>query len=146
MVVVFLMILVLFLVFLAPFDRCIIERYILRVGAEPVGAVSVRGGTRSGKLMLDDGFSETTIPGGPFTRKLCNMLDLEVVVSRDLSSSHVGFRLMELAIGRWNEQAQEFEVVTEWCETWEDLEEEARQALKSLRGIADPKYRGASNV
>jgi hypothetical protein len=26
------------------------------------------------------------------------------------------------------------------------LEEEARQAMKSLRGIANPKYRGASNV
>jgi hypothetical protein len=53
---------------------------------------------------------------------------------------------VELAIGRWNEEAQEFEVVTKWCETWEDLEEEARQAMKSLRGIANPKYRGASNV
>jgi hypothetical protein len=146
MVVVFLMILVLFVVFLLPFDRRIIERYILRVGAEPVGPTPLRGGTRSGKLMMDDGFSETSMTGGPYTRQLCNMLDLEVVVLRDLSSSHVGFRLVELAIGRWNEEAQEFEVVTEWCKTWEDLEEEARQAMKSFRGIPNPKYRGASNV
>jgi hypothetical protein len=144
--VAFLMILVLFVVFLAPFDRRIIERYIQRVGAEPVGPASLRGRTRSRKLMMDDGCSETTMPGGPYTRRLCNMLDLEVVVLRDLSSSHVGSCLVELAIGRWNEEAQEFEVVTEWCETWEDLEEEARQAMKSFRGIANPKYPGASNV
>jgi hypothetical protein len=137
MVGVFLMMLVLFVVFLAPFDRRIIERYIQRAGAEPV-----RSGTRPGKLMMDGGFSETSMTGGPYTRQLCNMLDLEVVVLRDLSSSHIGFRLVELAIGRWNEEAQEFEVVTEWCETWEDLEEQARQAMKSFRGIADPKYRG----
>jgi hypothetical protein len=97
-------------------------------------------------MMMDDGFSETTMTGGPYTRQLCNMLDLEIVVSRDLRSSHVGSCLFELAIGRWNEEAQEFEVVTEWCETKEDLEEEARQAMKSFRGIANPKCRGASNV
>jgi hypothetical protein len=141
-----LMILVLFVVFLAPFDRRIIERYILRVGVERVGPASLSGGNRSGKLMMDDRFSETTMPGGPYTRQLCRMLDLEVVVLRDLSSSHVGSCLGELAIGRWNEEVQECEVVTEWCETWEDLEEEARQAMKSFREIANPKYPGASNV
>jgi hypothetical protein len=141
--VAFLMILALFVVFLAPFDRRIIERYIQRADAEPVGPASLRGRTRSGKLMTDDGFGETAMPGGPYTRQLCNMLDLEVVVLRGLSSSHVGCsRLVELAIGRWNGEAQEFEVVTDWCGTWEDLEEEARQAMKSFRGIADPKYPG----
>ena len=140
------MMLVLFVVFLAPFDRRIIERYIQRAGAEPVGPAPLRGRTRSGHPMMDGGFSEMTMAGGPYTRQLCNMLDLEVVGLRDLDSSHVGLDLVELAIGRWNEEAQEFEVVTEWCETWEDLEEEARQAMKSFRGIANLKYRGASNM
>jgi hypothetical protein len=141
----FLMILVLFVVFLLPFDRRIIERYIMRIGAAPVAPASSRGGTRSGKLMMDYGFSETTMTGGPYTRQLCNMLDLEVV-SFAGRKFFLGSWLVELAIGRWNEEAREFEVVTEWCETWEDLEEEARQAMKSFRGIANPKCPGASNV
>jgi hypothetical protein len=84
--------------------------------------------------------------GGPYTRQLCNMLDLEVVVLRDVRSSHLGLRLGELAIGRWNEKAHEFEIVTEWCETWQELEGEARHAMKSFHGIAKPKNPRASNV
>jgi hypothetical protein len=137
----FLLILLLFVVFLAPFDRRIIERYIMRIGAE----ASLKDGTRSGRLRRDDGFSETTMPGGPYTRQLCKMLDLEVV-SFARRRFFVGSGLGKLAIGRWNEEAWEFEVVTEWCETWEDLEEEARQAMKSFREMANPKYRGASSV
>ncbi|MGH9715228.1 MAG: hypothetical protein ACRD4R_00635 [Candidatus Acidiferrales bacterium] len=95
--------------------------------------------------MKDDLFNEKTLREGPYTRQLCNMLDLEVVsISR--RKFFVGCCLVELAIGRWNEKAREFEVVTEWCETWEALEEEARHAMKSFRGVANPKYRGASNV
>jgi hypothetical protein len=82
---------------------------------------------------------------GPYTRQLCKMLDLEVV-SFSRRRFFLGAHLVELAIGRWNEEAREFELVTEWCETWEALEEEARQAMKSFRGIATAKYRGASNV
>jgi hypothetical protein len=141
----FLMILLLFLVFLLPFDRRIIERYIMRIGAEATGRASLRGGSRSAKLMMDYGFSEKAATAGPYTRQLCDMLDLEVVTfSR--RKFFFGSWLVELAIGRWNEDAHDFELVTEWCETWEDLEEQARQAMKSFRGIADPKYRGASNA
>ena len=117
----------------------------MRIGAAPVAPASSKGGTRSGKQMMDYGFSETTMTGGPYTRQLCNMLDLEVV-SFAGRKFFLGSWLVELAIGRWNEEAREFEVVTEWCETWEDLEEEARQAMKSFRGIANPKCPGASNV
>ncbi len=118
----------------------------MRIGAESAGAVGVGGGgSRFGKLMMDYGFSETAMTGGPYTRQLCKMLDLEVV-SFARRKFFVGCCLVELAIGRWNEKAREFEVVTEWCETWEDLEEEARQAMKSFQGTGNPKYRGASNV
>jgi hypothetical protein len=140
-----LMILALFVVFLAPFDRRLLERYIQRVGAKSARPASLRRGTRSRKLLLDHGFSETAMTAGPYTRQLCNMLDLEVV-SLARRKFFLGAWLLELAIGRWNEQAREFEVVTEWCETWEGLEEEARQAMKSFRGNASPKYRGASSV
>jgi hypothetical protein len=129
----FFMILVLFVVFLLPFDRRIIERYIMRMDAAPVAPASSRGGIRFGKLMMDYGFSDTTMTVGPYARQLCNMLDLEVV-SFARRKFFLGSWLVELAIGRWNEEAREFEVVTEWCETWEDLEEEARQSLKSFRG------------
>jgi hypothetical protein len=132
--------LVLLFVFLLPFDRRFIERYIMQLGTESAGPASVKG-AGSG-----DGSGETVMPGGPYTRRVCKMLDLEVVVLRDLSSSHAGPRLVQLAIGRWNEEAWEFEVVTEWCETWEDLEEEARRAMKSFRGITDPRYRRASHI
>ncbi len=141
-----LLLLILFIVFLLPFDRRVIERYIMQIGAEPSGSVSLSAGTNSGERSTDEEANEPVMPGGPYTRQLCNMLDLEVVVLRDLSSSHLGPRLVELAIGRWNEEAWEFEVVTEWCETWEDLEEEARQAMKSFRGITDSKARGAANA
>lgn len=123
----------LFVVFLLPFDRRITERYIQRFGAQRVARASLGGGTRSGKV------SETTMRRGAYTRQLCNMLDFKVVVLRDLISSPVGSRLVDLAIGRWNEEAQDFDVVTEWCKTWEELEEEARQAMKSFRGVAHPK-------
>lgn len=82
---------------------------------------------------------------GPYTRRLCHMLDLEVV-SFTRRKFLFGCCLVELAIGRWNGEAREFEVVTEWCETWEELEEQARIAMKSFREMAKPKYRGASNV
>ncbi|MGH9687121.1 MAG: hypothetical protein ACRD5K_08535 [Candidatus Acidiferrales bacterium] len=95
--------------------------------------------------MMDYGFSEATMSEGPYTRQLCKMLDLEVV-SFSRRKFFVGCCLVELAIGRWNEGTREFEVVTEWCETWEDLEDEARQAMKSFRGTADTKYGGASKV
>jgi hypothetical protein len=133
-----LLILVLFVVFLLPFDRRFIERYIMQL--------PVTGGTDSEKAATDDARSGAALPGGPYTRQMCKMLELEVVVVRDLSSSHDGPRFVQLAIGRWNEEAWEFEVVTEWCETWEDLEEEARRAMKSFQGIASPNYRGASSV
>lgn len=145
MVGVVLMMLVLFLLFLAPFDRRIIERFLLPPDGEPVGPAPLEGDTRTRKPAMDDG-PRTSATGGPYTRQLCHMIDLEVVFLRDFSSPHAGLRLMKLAIGRWNEEAQEFEVVTEWCDTWEDLEEEARRAVKSFQGIADPKYRGASNI
>lgn len=135
-----LLILLLFIVFLAPFDRRLLERYIQRVGA-----ASLRGGTRSAKLMLHHGFSEASMTAGPYTRQLCKILDLEVV-SFARRKFFLGSYLVELSIGRWNEHAHEFEVVTDWCETWDDLEEQARQAIKSFREIANPKYRGASNV
>lgn len=142
----FLMILVLFIVFLLPFDRRIIEKYIMRVGAEPLaGRASLGGRTGSGKPMMEYGFSEATMTGGPYTRQLCNMLDLEIV-SFARRKFFLGSCLVELAIGRWNEEAKQFEVVTEWCETWEGLEEEARQAMKSFWGSANARYRGASNV
>lgn len=144
--VIFLMIWGLFVVFLLPFDRRIIERYVQRFGAQPVAPVSLGGGTRSGKVIMDDGFSETTMRRGPYTRQLRNMLDLKVVVLGDLISSPVGSRFGDLAIGRWNEEAQEFDIVTEWCKTWEELEEEARQAMKSFRGVAHPKYRSSSTA
>jgi len=73
------------------------------------------------------------------------MLDLEVV-SLARRKFFLGCCLVELAIGRWDENTKEFEVVTEWCETWDDLEEQARQAMKSFRGVANANYRGASNV
>lgn len=136
-----LFLLLLFVLFLLPFDRRFIERYIMQIGAKPAGPASSQG-----KLTTDDGLSETLMPGGPYTRRLCNMLDLEVVVLRDLSSSHLGPYFLELAIGRWNEEAWEFEVVTEWCQTWEDLEEQARQAVKSFREVAGSRYRGAASV
>jgi hypothetical protein len=139
----FLLMLILFVVFLLPFDRRFIERYIMQIGSKPASASSE---SPSGGSTTDDELNDTTLPGGPYTRRLCNMLDLEVVVLRDLSSPHGDPRFLELAIGRWNEEAWEFEVVTEWCETWEDLEEEARRAMKSFRGIASPDYRRASNV
>jgi hypothetical protein len=135
-----LMIVALFVVFLLPFDRRLLERYIRRVGA-----ASSRRGTRSRKMLMEHGFSETAMTAGPYTRQLCKMLDLEVVYLAR-RKFFLGAYLVELAIGRWNEQAREFEVVTEWCETWNGLEEEARQAMKSFRGIASAKYRGASNV
>jgi hypothetical protein len=128
-----LMILALFLVFLAPFDRHLLERYIQRVGA-----ASLASSARSTKRMTGNEFAETPISGGPYTRQLCKMLDLEVV-SFARRKFFLGAYLVELAIGRWNDDAREFEVVTEWCETWEGLEEEARQAMKSFRGIATPK-------
>jgi hypothetical protein len=128
-------ILLLFVVFLAPFDRRLLERYIQRLGAR----ASLKEGNRSGKLMTGAGVSETSMPGGPFTRQLCKMLDLEVVDSRGVRSWRFGSRPVGLAIGRWNREARQFEVVTEWRETWEDLEEEARQAMKSFRGIANVK-------
>ncbi len=140
----FLLMVLLFVVFLLPFDRRVIERYIMQIGAEPAGPARLAGETQSGNSIADDSANEPVMPGGPYTRQLCNMLDLEVVVLRDLSSSYVSPRLVELAIGRWNEEAWEFEVVTEWCETWEDLEEEARQAIKSFRGVSNLKYRGSS--
>jgi len=140
-----LMILALFVVFLAPFDRRLLERYIQHVGAEPVGPASLGRETRSRKLLAVHGFSETAMTAGPYTRQLCNMLDLEVV-SFSRRKFFLGAHLVELAIGRWNAEAREFELVTEWCETWEGLEEEARQAMKSFRGIASAKYRGGSNV
>ncbi len=133
-----LLIFVLLIVFLLPFDRRFIERYIMQL--------PVTGGSGPEKVATDEAFSEMTMPGGPYTRRLCTMLELEVVVLRDLSAGHVDSHCVELAIGRWNEEAWEFEVVTEWCETWEDLEEEARRAIKSFRGIASPNYRGASSV
>jgi hypothetical protein len=133
-------ILVLFVLFLLPFDRRFIEGYIMQLGAKPAPA---KDRARSEQLAEDE-CSEPALPGGPYTRQLCTMLDLEVVVLRDLSSSHLGPRLVQLAIGRWNEEAWEFDVVTEWCKTWEDLEEEARLVTKSFHGIANPKYRGAS--
>lgn len=140
-----LIIFALFVVFLAPFDRHLLERYIRRVGAKSARSASWRRGTRSRKLLADHGFSETFMAEGPYTRQLCKMLGLEVVsVSR--RRFFLGACLVELAIGRWNEEAREFELVTDWCETWDGLEEEARQAMKSLRGIARPKYRGASNA
>jgi hypothetical protein len=142
----FLLMLLLFVVFLLPFDRRFIERYIMQIGAKPAGAAPVSSETLSANPATTDGSSETIMPGGPYTRRLCHMLDLEVVVLRDLSSSHLGPRFLQLAIGRWNEEAWEFDVVTEWCETWEDLEEEARRAIKSFRGVATPNYRRASNV
>lgn len=135
-----LIILALFVVFLAPFDRRLLERYI-----QHVGAASSRGGTRSRKLLADHGFREAAMTAGPYTRQLCKMLGLEIV-SFSRRRFFLGAHLVELAIGRWNEQAREFELVTEWCETWEGLEEEARRAMKSFREIASPKYRGASNV
>lgn len=141
----FLMIFVLFVVFLLPFDRRIIEKYIMRMGAEPIRRTSLKGRSRSGNLMMEYGFSETIMTGGPYTRQLCNMLDLEVVSFARRKFFH-GSCLVELAIGRWNQEARQFEVVTEWCETWEALEEEARQAMKSFWGSANAKYRGASNV
>lgn len=140
----FLMILVLFIVFLLPFDRRIIERYIWRVGAAPARPVASTGNIRSGKEMLEP-FGATPMDAGPYTRQLCKMLDLEVV-SFSRRKFFFGCWLVELAIGRWNDKAREFEIVTEWCETWEGLEEEARQAMKSFREVADPRYRGASNV
>lgn len=141
----FLLMLLLFVVFLLPFDRRFIERYIMQIGAKPAGPAAESSGSLSPKN-TDDELNDTTMPGGPYTRRLCKMLDLEVVVLRDLSSGQLASHRVELAIGRWNEGAWEFEVVTEWCETWEDLEEEARRAMKSFRGIADAKYRGAANV
>ncbi|GEM_PF-4217759 len=139
-----LIILLLFVVFLVPFDRRFIERYIMQLGAKRPEPAPSKDKIRSGQLIGDDGSGEAALPAGPYTRQLCTMLDLEVVVLRDLSSSHLGPRLVQLAIGRWNEEAWEFDVVTEWCKTWEDLEEEARQATKSFHGIANARYRGAS--
>lgn len=140
-----LIIVALFVVFLAPFDRHLLERYIQHVAAKPARPASSRLGTRSRKLLADHGFSETARIGGPYTRQLCKMLGLEVV-SFSRRRFFLGAHLVELAIGRWNAEAREFELVTEWCETWEGLEEEARRAMKSFRGIAAAKYRGASNV
>jgi hypothetical protein len=128
-------ILLLFVVFLAPFDRRLLERYIRRVSVR----AALRDGTRSGKLMKGAEVRETPMPGGPFTRQLCKMLDLEVVDSRGARSSRFGSRVVRLAVGRWNREDRQFEVVTEWCETWEDLEDEARQAMKSFRGVANVK-------
>lgn len=135
-----LIIFVLFVLFLLPFDRRIIERYIMRIGAEPAAPASLKPGTRSGKM--GDGFSETPLPAGPYTRQLCNILDLEVV-SHARRKYFIGARQAKIAIGRWNKETREFEIVTEWCATWEELEEEARQAVKSFRELANPKYRGA---
>lgn len=135
-----LLILLLFVVFLAPFDRRLLERYIQRVSA-----ASLARSSRSAKLILHHGFGDTAASGGPYTRQLCKMLDLEVV-SLARRKFFLGCCLVELAIGRWDENTKEFEVVTEWCETWDDLEEQARQAMKSFRGVANANYRGASNV
>jgi len=136
--------LALFVVFLVPFDRRLLDRYAQYAGAKSAEA-SLKGALPPGKPAEDNGVHETAMPGGPYTRRLCKMLALEVIVLRD-ASSHAGSRLSGLAIGRWNEEAWEFEVVTEWCQTWEDLEEEARQAVKSFRGVASPRERRASNV
>jgi len=140
-----LMLLALFIVFLVPFDRRLLDWYAKRVGAQALRPPPLKRGSRRGKLLIDTGFGEASMRGGPYTRQLCKMLDLEIV---GLARRRflLGAYLVELAIGRWNEEAQEFEVVTEWCETWEDLEKEARRAMKSFRGIANPRYRGASNV
>lgn len=141
MVVMVLLMVVLFLLFLLPFDRRFIERYIMRIGALPTAAASTRGESRSGQ-MVTEGLRDTTVPGGPYTRQICKLLDLQVV---RFAPRKFFFRSrpVKLAIGRWNEKAREFEVVTAWCTTWEELEEEARQAVKSFREIANPKYRGA---
>lgn len=135
------MILLLFFVFLAPFDRRLLERYIRRVNA-----ASARREAASRNVRAASGINRTIVSGGPFTRQLCDMLDLEVVVLRDAKASHVRSFLGELAVGRWNKAAQRFEVVTAWCESWADLEEEARRAIKSFHGIANPRTRGASRV
>lgn len=135
-----LFILALFIVFLAPFDRRLLELYIKRVGAKASRPASLKGGSSRGKLLKNSGFADTTMTGGPYTRQLCKMLDLEVVTFTR-RKFFLGCYLLELAIGRWNEEAHEFEIVTEWCETWGDLEEQARQAMKSFRGIAHPKQR-----
>lgn len=132
-----LMILLLFVLFLVPFDRRIIDLHAR-------WATALRDRT-SGKP-TDRGTSKKTIAGGPYTRQLCNMLDLEVVVLRNARSSHVGSFLGRLAIGRWNEEARKFEVVTAWCDTWAELEKEARHAMKSFRGVAYPSRRGAPHV
>lgn len=134
----FLLMFTLFVVFLLPFDRRFIERYIMQL--------PVSGGTEAAKLTTGEAFKELATPGGPYTRRMCKMLDFEVVVLRDWSAGHIASHHVQLAIGRWNEEAWEFEVVTEWCETWEDLEEEARRAMKSFRGVGSPRYRGAANV
>jgi hypothetical protein len=140
------MMLVLFVLFLVPFDRRFIERFIMPLGGKRVGSSSLSAAAPDGQLTMGAGLTETSVPGGPYTRQLCNMLDLEVVVLRDLSSFHVGSCFVQLAIGRWNEEAWEFETVTEWCQTWEDLEEDARRAVKSFREVANSNYRGASTV
>jgi hypothetical protein len=140
-----LMLLALFIVFLVPFDRRLLDWYAKRVGDKALQPASSKRSTHLGKRRLDYGFGETAMTGGPCTRQVCKMLDLEVV-SIARRKFFVGCYLVELAIGRWNEEDREFEVVTEWCETREELEEKARQAMKSFRGIAKPKYRGASNV
>ena len=137
-VVGFLLIFVLFVVFLLPFDRRFIERYIMEL--------PVSGGSEPAKLAADDTLSETAMPGGPCTRRMCKMLEFEVVVLRDLNSGLMASHRVQMAIGRWNEETWEFDVVTEWCVTWEDLEEEARRAMKSFRGIGSAKFRGAANV
>lgn len=126
---------VLFVLFLLPFDRRFIEHYIMQIGAKPAAA-------RSGAA---DGFREAPMPAGPYTRQLCKMLDLEVVTFAR-RKFFIGSRRVELAIGRWNKEAREFEIVTPWCATWDGLEEEARQAIKSFRGMVSAKHRGTSNV
>jgi hypothetical protein len=135
-----LLIFLLFFLFLAPFDRRLLERYIQRVNA-----AATRREAAAKKVKAAAAIYDTAI-GGPFTRQLCDMLDLEVVVLRDARSSHVRSFLGELAIGRWNKAAQKFEVVTAWCETWADLEDEARRAIKSFHGMANSKTRGESRV
>ncbi|HVB86186.1 MAG TPA: hypothetical protein VNK23_05915 [Candidatus Dormibacteraeota bacterium] len=137
-----LFILALFIVFLAPFDRRLLERYIKRVGAKASRPAPLSGASRSAKFLLKSGFGDTSVAAGPYTRQLCKMLDLEVVTFAR-RKFFIGCFLVELAIGRWNEGSREFEIVTEWCETWDELETQARQAIKSFRGIAHPKHRRA---
>ncbi|MDE3169936.1 MAG: hypothetical protein KGL75_07330 [Acidobacteriota bacterium] len=102
-------------------------------------------GAKRAEPAAGDGFREAPMRGGSYTRQLCKMLKLEVV-SFSRRKFIFGSRRVDVAIGRWNKEAQEFEIVTPWCPTWEGLEEEARRAVKAFRGMVDAKHRGTSNV